>query len=177
MDNEFRLTYSPYDNVPSSDPIIPPPSHASCMACGSGDSLGLKFRAGNGNTVSTIYQPDSRWQGYPNQLHGGMISTMLDAAMTHCLFRQGIEAVTASLKVRFVEPIPHSTPLNISAKLTKRRRCVFYLNAEITVSSRVLARAEASFVLRNLRATPAANNAWTHDLHTDQVIDGENFSC
>lgn len=138
-----------HDDNTLQDSVIPPPSHASCMACGTGDSLGLQFRVGDGDTVSTTYQPDSRWQGYSNLLHGGMISTLLDAAMTHCLFRQGIEAVTASLKVRFLEPVPCTIPLDIRAGLVKRRRHVYYLEAEIGVSGHVLALAEASFIPRD----------------------------
>ena len=179
MKNEYPLNHLPYDSEPSVDPIIPPPSHASCMACGSRDSLGLQFRAGDGNTVCTTYQPDARCQGYLNQLHGGMISTLLDAAMTHCLFRQGIEAVTASLKVRFVEPIPHATPLNIRAELTKRRRHVYYLNAEIGISGRVLAHAEASFIRRNPGGTEPsfASDVCAPVWAADPIREGEVSPC
>lgn len=41
-------------------------------------------------------------QEYEGQLHGRVISSLLDAAMTHCLFHHGIEAVTGELYVRFV---------------------------------------------------------------------------
>lgn len=38
---------------------------------------------------------------YIDLLHGGIASTLLDAAMTHCLLSKGIEALTAELNVRF----------------------------------------------------------------------------
>jgi acyl-coenzyme A thioesterase PaaI-like protein len=41
---------------------------------------------------------------YTGLLHGGMTSTLLDAAMTHCLFMQGVQALTAELTVDSFHP-------------------------------------------------------------------------
>jgi len=122
-----------------------PDSHVDCMVCGQYDSLGLRFRT-NGNSVEAVFQANPQWQGYAGFLHGGMISTLLDAAMTHCLFSHGIEAMTASLKVRFLEPVTASGELEIKATLDERRRHVYLLNAELASSGRCLARAEARFI-------------------------------
>ena len=126
--------------------LVPTPdSHASCMVCGQDNSLGLKFSP-QGDSVIAILQAFPQWQGYSGYLHGGMISTLLDAAMTHCLFHHGIEAMTASLKVRFLEPAPCSGTLEIKATLGERRRHVYLLNAELTSSGHCLARAEGRFI-------------------------------
>ena len=55
-----------------------PPSHAGCMVCGEKDSLQLRFTAEN-HDVMARFQANSTWQGYQGALHGGMISTLLDA--------------------------------------------------------------------------------------------------
>lgn len=122
-----------------------PDSHASCMVCGQKSSLGLKFSV-QGDSVIAIFQASPQWQGYSGFLHGGMISTLLDAAMTHCLFHYGIEAMTASLKVRFLQPVPCTANLEIKATLGERRRHVYLLDAELASSGRCLARAEGRFV-------------------------------
>ena len=107
--------------------------------------FGLQFTAEKAGVVAFV-QADPHWQGYSGVLHGGIISTLLDAAMTHCLFHHGVEAMTASLKVRFLEPIPCGGELQIKAVLEKQRRHVYLLDAELSLSGRCLARAEARFI-------------------------------
>ena len=119
------------------------------MVCGSGASLGLQFTADGKNSVVTTIRPSGKWQGYAGILHGGMVSTLLDAAMTHCLFHHEVQAMTASLKVRFFEPVPCSGELEIRATLSDRRRHVYLLSAELASSGRILARAEARFIRSN----------------------------
>ena len=115
------------------------------MVCGQDNSLGMKFSP-QGESVTAFFLANPQWQGYSGFLHGGMISTLLDAAMTHCLFQHGIEAMTASLKVRFLEPVPCTGNLEIKATLLERRRHVYLLNAELASSGHRLARAEARFI-------------------------------
>lgn len=135
--------------APTDAVVLPPASHVSCMVCGQGQSLGLQFRPCGGNSVIASFLADPQWQGYADVLHGGMISTLLDAAMTHCLFYKGVEAMTASLTVRFLEPVPCKKALDIRATLTEKRRHVFFLSAEIASSGQVLAKAEAKFIRHN----------------------------
>jgi len=115
------------------------------MVCGKNNSIGIDFSP-QGDSVIAVFQANPHWQGYSGFLHGGMISTLLDAAMTHCLFHHGIEAMTASLKVRFLEPVPCTGTLEIKATLGERRRHVYLLNAELASSGHCLARAEARFI-------------------------------
>lgn len=126
--------------------LVPiPDSHASCVVCGKNGSLGLQFSS-QGDSVVAVFQANNRWQGYAGVLHGGMISTLLDAAMTHCLFNKGIEAMTASLKVRFLEPVPSCGELELRASLGEKRRHVYLLKAELLSSGRCMAKAEARFI-------------------------------
>ena len=115
------------------------------MVCGLNNSIGITF-VPQADSVIAVFQAKSQWQGYSGLLHGGMICTLLDAAMTHCLFHHGIEAMTASLKVRFLEPVPCSGTLEIKATLGDQRRHVYLLNAELASSGHCLARAEARFI-------------------------------
>lgn len=132
--------------------VATPPSHASCMVCGHLNSLGIKSHACTEESVSAHFEPDCTCQGYMGIMHGGMISTLLDAAMTHCLFQQGVEAVTASLDIRFIEPVPCNDSLRIDARLISQRHHIYYLDAELSVAGRALARASARFIPRT-RAT------------------------
>jgi uncharacterized protein (TIGR00369 family) len=78
------------------------------MVCGSRDNnpdtVNLMFSEHPDGSCAD-YTADHRHQGYTGLLHGGMTSTLLDAAMTHCLFMQGVQALTAELTVRFISPV------------------------------------------------------------------------
>ncbi len=139
---QLRKFLEPVDTIK----VRPPASHAACMVCSPGGLLGLRFRPDGANSVIASVSPRPEWQGYTGILHGGMVSTLLDAAMTHCLFHHQVEAMTASLNVRFLEPTPCTGLLDLRATLSDRRRHVYLLNAELKTHGRVLARAEARFI-------------------------------
>jgi uncharacterized protein (TIGR00369 family) len=124
--------------------------HAGCMVCGDvGDnpsSLRLAFSTAADGSVTASYRTHAQHQGYAGMLHGGMISTLLDAAMTHCLFARGIAAVTADLAVRFVAPVEIDRQVEVSARLIESRRRTFRLEARLTSGARLLARATARFI-------------------------------
>ena len=115
------------------------------MICGEKDSLQLRFFADE-NGVMARFQPNSGWQGYQGALHGGMISTLLDAAMTHCLFHHDVEAMTADLQVRFLKPVPCTELLILRARLVSQRKHLYELSAELSCAEEVLARAKAIFM-------------------------------
>lgn len=125
--------------------VVRPASHAGCMVCGLPSVLGLSFHATEqGVKASLKLKPE--WQGYSGALHGGMIATLLDAAMTHCLFHQGIEAMTADLQVRYLAPVPCPGRIEVSARLSGQRRLIYELDAELRVGGMVKARAKAKFM-------------------------------
>ena len=88
------------------------------------------------------------WQGYAGIVHGGLIATLLDAAMTHCLFHHGIEGLTADLQVRYLDAIPCTGTIDLSATLSGQRKRIYELNAELSVAGEVKARASARFMRR-----------------------------
>ena len=124
-----------------------PDSHVGCMVCGANDSLGLKFQAHEQGVIA-LFQASPQWQGYQGVLHGGMISTLLDAAMTHCLFRHGIEAMTAHLQVRFLKTVPCTQWLQLQAQILSQRHHLYQLSAELSCAGEILARSEARFLRR-----------------------------
>ncbi len=122
-----------------------PASHAQCMACGANAGLGLRFHtSGRGIKASLRLKPE--WQGYAGALHGGMTATLLDAAMTHCLFHQGIEAMTADLQIRYLAPVPCPGSIELEARLVEQRKLVYELVAELRSGGIVKARAKAKFM-------------------------------
>ncbi|EDL1275633.1 PaaI family thioesterase, partial [Salmonella enterica subsp. enterica serovar Havana] len=62
-------------------------AHTCCMVCSSRDNnpdtVNLMFSEHPDGSVCADYTANHRHQGYTGLLHGGMTSTLLDAAMTH----------------------------------------------------------------------------------------------
>ena len=124
--------------------------HANCLLCGSKNplSLGLSFHPGDDGDVNATFQAHPGLQGYPGILHGGVVSSLLDSAMTHCLFHQGIEAVTGDLHVRFVKAVPCDAPMELRARLLKASPPLYRLRGELVIDGQTMAWAEAKFMER-----------------------------
>ena len=124
--------------------------HAGCMICGDSGSnphsLALSFDLHPDGSVSALCDLGRRHQGYDGILHGGMISALLDAAMTHCLFAQGLRALTAEMTVRFVAPVPADRSLTLTARSVSCKRRIHWLEARLSLDARLLARATARFI-------------------------------
>jgi uncharacterized protein (TIGR00369 family) len=124
--------------------------HQSCMVCGSAESnpetLGLRFKIEQANLVTSQFLVADRHQGYTGVLHGGMASTLVDAAMTHCLFAQGVKALTAELTVRFHHPIYVGAQVEITASLIGERRGIYRLDAELKVAGVICTSATGKFI-------------------------------
>lgn len=130
--------------------VIQGKDHDHCLLCGhlNPKSLNLRFRSDGNGTVEAQFQGHPDLQGYSDILHGGIIAALLDAAMTHCLFHKGIQAVTGDMHVRFVLPIPYRSELRIRAWISSSHGPLYHLQAEIVVGNRVAAWAQAKFLQR-----------------------------
>ena len=75
--------------------------HRNCFACGSnnGMGLGLKFYKNEDGTIFGNFFADPKYEGYSGIVHGGIVATLLDSAMTHCLLIQNIPALTGRLSI------------------------------------------------------------------------------
>ena len=122
--------------------------HTYCFACGADNPRGLSLHLSlmeNGEITGT-FNPQKTHQGFEGFLHGGIICTLLDAAMTRLLIEKGFSAVTADLKVRFKKPIPITDVLFIRARMNRRRQSFFQLSAELTVNGSIAATATGLFM-------------------------------
>lgn len=124
--------------------------HADCLLCGSRNplSLGLRFYPADDGDIKATFQAHPGLQGYQGILHGGVVSSLLDSAMTHCLFHQGIEAVTGDLHVRFVKSVPCDARMELRARLLKASPPLYRLRGELVIDGQTMAWAEAKFMER-----------------------------
>lgn len=123
-------------------------SHPGCVVCcdSNGQGLGLEFEIAQDGAVEATFACDRVFQGYPNVLHGGVISMLLDGAMTNCLFAHRIVAVTADLAVRFRHPVATATQVLVRAKIQSSERPLYELTAELIQNNQVKATAKGKFL-------------------------------
>lgn len=124
--------------------------HSQCVLCGEKNpqSLKLSFQIGETGSVNARFKPNHRLQGYDGILHGGVISALLDAAMTHCLFHHGIRALTGDLHVRFLHPVPSDSTLEIRAEMESSRPPLYRVKAELFEAGLAMAWAKGKFLLQ-----------------------------
>ena len=124
-------------------------SHNNCIVCGDNNpvSLGLRFEAESDGSVRSSFRGSSLFQGYSGILHGGIIATLLDSTMTHCLFHHGIKAVTGDIQVRFLKPVPFNSLLTLRAKLVSSYPPLYKLDSEVLCDKQVMARCQGRFMV------------------------------
>jgi acyl-coenzyme A thioesterase PaaI-like protein len=121
--------------------------HRHCIACGGdGHAPRLRFRATSEFGVEATFQPSPLYEGYPGMLHGGVIATLLDAAMTNCLFAHGRRAVTADLHIRYRHPVASAEACNLHAWMERSTGPLFILHAELRQANRIQATATGKFM-------------------------------
>ena len=130
-------------------PVLREIAHPRCIACSPDNKFGLKLDfedAGAGNVRTTFYC-SAAFEGYPGQLHGGIISTLLDAAMANCLFAQDLQAVTAELSIRFKAPVVLKHQATVEARVVRDLFPLFLMKASLTQEGEVKATATAKFIV------------------------------
>jgi len=122
--------------------------HPHCLLCGDRNpwSLRLRFSADGDGEVSSSFRGRLALQGYDGVLHGGVIASLLDSAMTNCLFRKGIRAVTGELKIRYRHPVPCHAELELRARVVRDNDPLFLLESELLMAERIMAKASAKFM-------------------------------
>jgi uncharacterized protein (TIGR00369 family) len=104
-----------------------------CFGCGPANSTGLHlefFRAPDGSVVSLPIISDA-FEGHPGLLHGGMIATLLDEAMSKAVCALGKPSVTRKLEVEYLRPVPSSTQLRIEGRVTHNEHRKHWAEARV----------------------------------------------
>lgn len=122
-------------------------THADCIACRdrSHGGLGLRFSEHAEGGVTARFDCDKAYQGYSDRVHGGILATLVDAAMTQCLLAMATPGVTARLDVRFRHPVQIGDEAEVRAWLERASASYFVLRAEVRQNGRICATARGLF--------------------------------
>lgn len=107
----------------STEHLIPLPHAAQnrCFGCGPANPTGLQldFLLAEDGTVVCLTSVSDAFEGHPGYLHGGVIATLLDEAMSKSVRARGLSAMTGKMDIHYRRPIPSHAPIRLEGKLVR----------------------------------------------------------
>lgn len=106
-----------------------------CFICGTEnhESLKTKFYELENGELMSISNPTPTHQSYPDRMHGGIISAILDEIIGRAIMIKEPEAwgVTVELNIKYKKPVPLDKPVKAVARITRNTRLIFEGTGEI----------------------------------------------
>lgn len=111
-------------------------AQSGCIVCGPDHPRGLRIRyeLDPSGTVTADWTPTSEWEGFQGIVHGGIVSTVLDEAMSKAVVASRCEALTGELRVRFRRHVEAGEELRIRAWIVECRKRLITAEATLTDS-------------------------------------------
>jgi uncharacterized protein (TIGR00369 family) len=124
-----------------------------CFGCGPENPQGLHLAfttntEDSGHPVATThFQLDRLHEGPPGYVHGGIVATLLDEAMSKLNRPLDVLAVTRHMEVDYLKPVPLFKPLVLTSRHLRREGRKLFHQAEIlSPEGTVLARGKGVFI-------------------------------
>ena len=105
-----------------------------CFVCGQNNPRGLRlqFQPSEGGEANATWTPGPAWEGFRGIVHGGVVSTVLDEAMSKAVVGSGAEALTGELRVRFRRPVASGGTFLIRGWVVNRRKRLIETEGSVT---------------------------------------------
>lgn len=130
------------------DPL--PPHSPTCMGCRPENPSGLQMSVFQCNTTSvfTDLTFDQRQVGAPGLAHGGALAAACDDLFGFLLYAAKVPAVTRTLSVEYLAPVPLNAPHRIIASIKERDGRKLHVSAQAEgVDGEVKFTAKALFII------------------------------
>jgi uncharacterized protein (TIGR00369 family) len=121
-----------------------------CFACGAENPHGLHLHGfhDEGEDYVCEFTPERHHQSWAGVTHGGILATVLDEIMVQMVRARCGHAVTAEMTMRFPQPAPTGTKLQLRARIVSQRGKLTLTEGEVWLSDgRIAAQASAKFML------------------------------
>ena len=121
---------------------LTPLAHAAqnrCFGCGQANEIGLRlefFLDGDGHVVSLAEIPDT-YEGPPGYVHGGIIATLLDEAMSKAVRSHGLVAMTRHMDVDYLRPVRSKSPIRLEGR-EQLRGLIDWTRREIRIANETI---------------------------------------
>jgi uncharacterized protein (TIGR00369 family) len=119
-----------------------------CFGCGKDnpDGMRLKFHF-HGDQAVCNFRLSKKYQGPPGHAHGGIIATILDEAMGKVNKLRSVIALTKTMDIEYLRPVPLGAPLTaVGQERTVRGRKHFNIAEIRNQAGEVLARSKGIFI-------------------------------
>ena len=131
------------------------PNSDHCFVCGRKNPHGLymSFYDDGQEQVISNYTVSDAYQGYPGIVHGGILTSMLDEVVARVAFIGDPHKFMMSVKleVKFRQPVPTETPLEIVGRIIKLRGRLGQAVGKVLLPDGTVA-AESSMTLADMPA-------------------------
>ena len=120
-----------------------------CFGCGQSNPVGLHLRFSQtaDHTVFCEVEITHNYEGPPGYLHGGIIATLLDEAMSKANRARGVTAMTRQMQVEYLRPVPSNAPIRIEGRVTRSEGRKHWTEAFIqSAEGSILAHASGLFI-------------------------------
>jgi uncharacterized protein (TIGR00369 family) len=120
-----------------------------CFGCGTNNPVGLKleFSKTAEGAVLCAAVVSNNYEGPPGYLHGGIIATLLDEAMSKANRAQGVTAMTRQMQVEYLRPVPSHAAIEIEGRVTRSEGRKHWTEAQIrNADGKILAQATGLFI-------------------------------
>ena len=114
-----------------------------CLVCGLRNPLGLRaaFYELDNDELLALFTPVEEHQSYPNRMHGGIASALLDETIGRAIriHDQEVWGVTYEFSSLFRKPVPLNGELKVIGRITKVTKRVFMGTGEILLEDGTIA--------------------------------------
>ena len=92
-----------------------------CFGCGEANPVGLHLDFFLSEDRSVVGFPNvaDTYEGPKGYVHGGIIATLLDEAMSKSIRAQGFTAMTRQMEVEYLHPVPSRAQLRLEGRITR----------------------------------------------------------
>jgi uncharacterized protein (TIGR00369 family) len=92
-----------------------------CFGCGAANPTGLRleFFIAPDHTLVCPARISNAFEGHPGYLHGGVIATLLDEAMSKAVRAQGLTAMTRHMEIDYRLPVPSEVAIRLEGKVLR----------------------------------------------------------
>uniref|UniRef100_E6QIM7 Acyl-coenzyme A thioesterase THEM4 n=1 Tax=mine drainage metagenome TaxID=410659 RepID=E6QIM7_9ZZZZ len=120
-----------------------------CFGCSQTNEVGLRleFAACEDGTVTAEAMIGDQYEGPPGFVHGGIIATLLDEAMSKANRAHGEIAVTRQLHVEYLHPVPSDEVVRIEGRVERAEgRKLWTMGRILNQSGKELTTAKGFFI-------------------------------
>lgn len=137
------------DEIQETPNPTPTKAQNRCFGCGPANpgGLHLEFHLTEDRTSVCQAVVSHNFEGHPGYLHGGIIATLLDEAMSKSVRARGVNAMTRHMEVDYLRPVPSGSALRIEGRVTRNEGRKHWSEAKILNShGKVLAEGHGLFI-------------------------------